>query len=150
MQTVRCLEFYGSAAAGMVSRAPRVELWTVGPGDSPGRLQATSRQDVTAAKGIVHLRRGLVEDAGFAWGDAGPAERLPAESWDYAFVFSDPAFPGSQTVVVVDLDPQGGWLAVAGRPGRVRLGRLGKGLAAWLNTSFLGAGPRPILPVCGP
>lgn len=150
MQTSRCLDFYGSATARRLTRAPHVELWTLAPCDTPGRLMAMSRRDVSTAQGIVHLRRGMVEDAGFVWQDAGPAGRLPAESWEYAFVFSDPEAADRPTAVVVDLDPQGGWLAVAGQPGRVRLGRLGKGLATWINTSFPAADPPPILPACGP
>ena len=89
-----------------------------------------SRRDVSEARGIVHLRRGLVEDAGFRWEHAGPPGRLPAESWDYAFVFTDE--DGGQTAVVVDLDASGGWLAVAGQGGRVGLGRLGHGLSSWI------------------
>lgn len=150
MQTSRCLQFYGPAAARLLREAPRVELLTLAPADRPGRLIATSRRDVTAARGIVHLRRGLVEDFGFRWDDTAPAERLPAAAWDHAFVFSDPARPGEETAIVVDLDPEGGWIAVAGQPGRVRLGRLGKGLATWINTSFPAADAPPILPACGP
>lgn len=150
MQTSRCLDFYGPVSARRLTRSPHVELWTLAPCDSPGRFVATSRRDISSAQGIVHLRRGLVEDAGFVWLDPGPAGRLPAESWDYAIVFSGPAAIDGQTAVVIDLDPEGGWLAVAGQPGRVRLGRLGKGLATWINTSFPAAAPRPILPPCGP
>lgn len=132
-QTRRCLAFYGSEAARRVVTAPQVELWRVAAAGSPGRLVARDRLDVSGAKGIVHLRRGLVEDAGFRWAAAGPPTALPAESWDYALVFTDA--DGNQTAVVVDLDPTGGWLTVAGRGGRAALGRLGEGLKSWIEAT---------------
>jgi hypothetical protein len=134
-QTRRCLGFYGPEAARRVAKSPWVELWSLAPTGRPGRLVATKRHDVTAAKGIVHLRRGLVEDAGFRWEEVGPTTRLPEGAWDYALVFSDPAADG-RTTVVVDLDGAGGWLAVAGRPGRAALGRLGRGIAQWIEATF--------------
>ncbi len=134
-QTRRCLDFYGSEAAWRLAKAPRVELWQVAPTGQPARLVATNRHDVTDAKGIVHLRRGLVEDAGFRWNASGVVDRLPDAAWDYALVFSDPAGDG-RTAVVVDLEAEGGWLAVQGRPGRAALGRLGRGLAEWIAATI--------------
>ena len=131
LQTRRCLAFYGPEAARRVAKAPRVELWRLAPTGRPGRLVATSRLDVSAAKGIVHLRRGLVEDAGFRWHEAGAGGRLPEEAWDYALVFSDPAADG-RTTIVLDLAADVGWLAVQGQPGRAALGRLGRGLEEWI------------------
>ncbi|MFM8633852.1 MAG: hypothetical protein ACKOEX_03420 [Planctomycetia bacterium] len=132
-QTRRCLAFYGPEAARRVSKAATVELVKVAPSGQPGRLVVTDRYDVTSAKGIVHMRRGLVEDAGFRWAAEKPAVALPLESWDYALVFTDS--DGSSTTVVVDLDPHGGWLAVVGQGGRVALGRLGRGLTEWIGAT---------------
>jgi hypothetical protein len=141
LQTRRCLDFYGVTAARRLSKAPRVELWTLAPAGSPGRLMATDRRDISSARGIVHLRRGLVEDAGFRWDVEGPADRLPDQIWDYALVFSDPVQEG-RTAVVVDLDAPGGWLTVAGQPGRAGLARLRAGLAAWISATAAGeSGP---------
>jgi hypothetical protein len=131
LQTRRCLAFYGPEAARRVAKAPRVELWRLAPTGRPGRLVATSRLDVSTAKGIVHLRRGLVEDAGFRWHEAGAGGRLPEEAWDYALVFSDPTADG-RTTIVLDLAADAGWLAVQGQPGRAALGRLGRGLEEWI------------------
>ena len=130
-QTRQCLDFYGPEAAWRLAKAPRVELWQLAPTGRPGRLVPTNRYDITDAQGIVHLRRGLVEDAGFRWSANSALDRLPDRAWDYALVFSDPADDG-RTTVVVDLDAEGGWLAVQGRPGRAALGRLGRGLAEWI------------------
>lgn len=139
-QTRRCLAFYGSAVARRVAEAPRVEVWTLAATGEPGRLRAVSRRDVSRAPGLVHLRRGLVEDANFRWPAAGEGgrSRLPEESWEVALAFTDPADPATTAVLVMDVarpgagDDGAGWLAVVGRPGRIRLGRIGAGLEKWL------------------
>ena len=147
-QTRRCLDFYGPAAARRIAAAPTVELLLVKPGQGSGRLVARSRIDISKAPGLVHLRRGLVEDANFNWqgtdaraggGGAGGAAtgRLPNESWDVALVFSEPL---GQTTLVIDLDPAGGSLAAVGQPGRIGLGRIGPGLEKWVR-STLAASP---------
>ena len=142
-QTRRCLEFYGPAAARRIAAAPTVELLLVQPGQGPGQLGAQTRIDISKAPGLVHLRRGLVEDANFSWqgtdarasgGGAGGAmpERLPLESWDVAFVFSEPL---GRTTLVIDLDPAGGSLAAVGQPGRIGLGRIRPGLEKWIRST---------------
>ena len=142
-QTRRCLEFYGPAAARRIAAAPTVELLLVQPGQGPGQLGAQTRIDISKAPGLVHLRRGLVEDANFSWqgtdarasgGGAGGAmpERLPLESWDVAFVFSEPL---GRTTLVIDLDPSGGALAAVGQPGRIGLGRIRPGLEKWIRST---------------
>ena len=142
-QTRRCLDFYGPAAARRIAAAPTVELLLVQPGQGPGQLGAQTRIDISKAPGLVHLRRGLVEDANFSWqgtdarasgGGAGGAvpERLPLESWDVAFVFTEPL---GRTTLVIDLDPAGGSLAAVGQPGRIGLGRIRPGLEKWIRST---------------
>lgn len=149
-QTRRCLEFYGPAAARRITAAPVVELVLVQPGTGPGRLVAHTRIDASKAPGLVHMRRGLVEDANFNWqvnaaGDRRvAAERLPLEAWDVAIVFGEPG--GSQsaeqprdqrrTTLVIDFDPSGGALALVGQPGRIGLGRIGPGLEKWIRSTL--------------
>ncbi|MFM8893264.1 MAG: hypothetical protein ACKOTB_16885, partial [Planctomycetia bacterium] len=133
------------------------------------RLVAVRSFDVSKAPGLVHLRRGLVEDANFAWPAAGAESdhggtRLPAEAWNVALVFSTaapavaPADAGSplaaarETAVLIRLPrPTGdsaaaaepparessGFLAVVGQPGRLGLGRIGRGLEAWVRATLL-------------
>jgi hypothetical protein len=141
-QTQRCLTFYGAEAAAAVSRAAHVELWQLRVAD--GRLIAGRREDISSAKGLVHLRRGLVEDANFDWQAASAAETtLPPGAWDWAMVFAespDAALRGEATLLVIDLgDDQaagsGGWISVVGQGGRVGLGRIGPGLAAWIGST---------------
>lgn len=139
-QTRRCLAFYGSDVARRVAAASQVEVWTLEATATPGRLRAVGRRDVSRAPGLVHLRRGLVEDANFRWPAAGEGvrSRLPAQAWKVALVFRDPASPDDGAILVVDVAAPGagadgaGWLAVVGRPGRIALGRIGAGLGKWL------------------
>ena len=123
---------------------------------APGRLRALHRQDISNAKGLVHLRRGWVEDANFVWSNFQSsaatypaAERLPVEAWDIAIAFSDSVVAsGEPTILVIDLGDQnwqgdqrdqrdqsdrGGAIAVVGRPGRIGLGRIGPGLRKWID-----------------
>ena len=126
---------------------------------APGRLMALHRQDISNAKGLVHLRRGLVEDANFVWSNFQSsaatypaAQRLPVEAWDIAIVFSDSVVAsGEPTILAIDLGDQnwqrdqrdqgdqrdqsdrGGAIAVVGRPGRIGLGRIGPGLRKWID-----------------
>lgn len=134
-QTGRCLAFFGSEAARRITAAARVELVTLAPTGVAARLAAIDRRDITAAKGLVHLRRGLVEDANFRWPSAPAVEPLPAGAWDVGLVFSDPARPDDPpTTLLIDFDDRGGHAAVVGRPGRIGLGRLEAGLRKWIGS----------------
>lgn len=132
-QTHRCLEFYGSQAARRIAAAPSVRLVLVEPAARAGRLVALRSFDVSKAPGLVHLRRGLVEDANFAWPVAGGESdhggtRLPAEAWNVALVFSTaapavaPADAGSplaavrETAVLISLPRASGDSAPAAEP----------------------------------
>ncbi len=152
-QTRRCLEFYGAPAARLIASAPTVELLLVRPGAGPGRLAAQTRIDVSKAPGLVHLRRGLVEDANFDWladrtsPSAASQTRLPAEAWDVALVFTEAGGADSamqprgtgQTTLAIDFDPAGGCLAMVGQPGRIGLGRIGPGLEKWIQATLSAA-----------
>ena len=129
-QTRRCLAFYGSEAAHRIQVAPRVELWCANPAGVVTRPAPEHRLDISTARGLVHLRHGLVEDANFAWGDAAP-EAGDDPTIALAF-FDGEAADCPRTVLVVRLDEHGGWLEVVGRPGRLALGRIATGLRTWL------------------
>jgi len=133
-QTRRCLAFYGPEAARRIQSAPRVELWQLENGDDG--LRAVARRDVSQAPGLVHLRRGLIEDFNYAWQQPqdGGSEPLPGQAWDRALVFHD-GLAAEGTVVAFDLDDAGA-VTVVGRPGRVGLGRLRAGLATWLDDAW--------------
>ena len=149
-QTRRCLEFFGPIAARRIQSAVRVELWTLAAkGD---RIRTVERLDVSQAPGLVHLRRGLIEDVNYQWGlsdqdgdhQARPGRgRLASEAWDVAVAFCEPTDPQADswatatpvpkvTVLAFDLD-EGGAVTVVGQPGRVALGRLRPGLRTWVE-----------------
>lgn len=132
-QTRRCLALYGADRARVIQTARRVELWRLAVEPQAGRPLVAERQDISLARGLVHLRRGLVEDANFSWPDAA-GDRLPAAAWDEALAFytSDTATPA--VILALDLDG-GGWLTAVGQPGRVGLGRLRKGLQTWIDAT---------------
>ncbi len=152
-QTRRCLHFLGPVGARRIQTAERVELWIVAAGGDKLRVQ--QRFDVSRAPGLVHLRRGLIEDVNFNWNvetvvpgvepsGGRPSGRLPAEAWDLAIAFLEaPAAQAKQrpaasteqpgmTVLAFDLDGRGA-MTVVGRPGRVGLGRLASGLRTWVD-----------------
>lgn len=148
-QTRRCLELYGSSVARRIQTAPRVELWeplaghvfgsTAGEGEQAPRSGAALRFDVSRARGLVHLRRGLVEDANFDW-----AKRDASGLWDAALAFydrSDDAEPAA--LLAFDFDSAGGTLTLVGGGEPVGLGRLEKGLRAWLTAARAESGPAP-------
>ena len=148
-QTRRCLAFYGTRATEQISKSPFVELWQLKPlsgGRHTGRLEAVLVEDITEAKGLVHLRRGLVEDANFQWVE-GNTERAPLAdaAWDLALVFFDSKQrnESERTVVVIDFgeNSQKANLTVVGRPGRVALGKMGKGLKTWVESTAKWVGP---------
>lgn len=127
-QTRRCLDFYGADVARLVQTAPRVELWRLGPAAGPSAPEPRRRIDVSQAPGLVHLRRGLVEDANFAW-DAPPDPGLP-RTWSLALAFS--AEPGSVPAVLVFDTGEAPAVAVAGRTEIMVPGPIAAGLRKWL------------------
>lgn len=147
-QTRRCLAFYGTVAARSIQVAPRVELWSLAA-DRDG-VRATKRLDISRAAGLVHLRRGLIEDVNFRWdanfrrpagGDAAGG-RLPTESWDEAIAFFTGEDATTATAVIAfDLDEPGS-VTVVGRSGRITLGPIAPGLRKWIAATKSGFGPR--------
>jgi hypothetical protein len=148
-QTFRCLRFLGAPAARRIAAASHVELMRLRPGDHEGRPVAVERWDISSARGVVHLRRGLVEDANYDW-SARDAERpdvggrLPAAAWRWGIAFADSAGDveaGDATILA--LAPAGddrgktGWMTLVGAAGRVRLGRIDRGISTWIE-GFLG------------
>lgn len=132
-QTRQCLGFFGPEVATAIQSSPIVEIWQL---ESDGtRFWRSHAQDISQAPGLVHLRRGLIEDGNYSWedGQSRPApERLPPEAWDIALSFSGGG--AAPVVLAVDLDAPGS-LTVVGRPGRVAMGRLHAGLGKWVRTT---------------
>lgn len=134
-QTRRCLAFYGPLAARQIQSAPRVELWSLAAANAG--VRAADRLDISRAPGLVHLRRGLIEDVNFRWNQAGDAGggRLPPAAWDVAIAF----FAGTDqataaTVIALDLDEPGS-ATIVGRAGRIALGPIAPGLREWITAT---------------
>ena len=147
-QTRRCLDFYGSAVARRIQIAPRVELWEPrGGGDTSGeggepRPESALRFDISRARGLVHLRRGLVEDANFDWTRRGAT----GGPWDAALAFYDRPEDGEPAAVLAfhfGPGPGGGTLALVAGGEPVGLGRLEKGLRTWLAAARAESGSPP-------
>lgn len=141
-QTRRCLGFYGPEVASAISLAPRVELWELVPAGSATRFRAVRRTDASRAAGLVHLRRGLVEDGNFAWSPPTPGDRPVPADWRIAIAFLPAGATAEPTgVIALAIDPQGrGAATVPGRPGRVTLGRIGQGLRTWIEATLAAGG----------
>jgi hypothetical protein len=128
----------GPDVAAAIQSAPRVELW--GLASEGTRICRTSVQDVSRAAGLVHLRRGLIEDVNYTWdadgASAGTGQSpLPRGVWDVAIVFiSAGRGEGSAVILAIDLDAPGA-MTVVGRPGRVTLGRIRPGLERWVKAT---------------
>ena len=149
-QTRQCLEFFGISAAHQINYSLHVELWQLNPNRQSSELIEQNPLrilDISKARGLVHLRRGLVEDANYDWSIVDEKNSLlnaadePSTSatwptWEWALVFSSVSTHGTTngaTVLVMDLTHASGSLAVVGRPGRIGLGWLRSGLATWIQ-----------------
>jgi hypothetical protein len=93
----RCLEFYGKDAALVIRTAEQVELLELVP-DSPSpadgsvdRIQVGSQTyllhrvtDISHAKGLIHARTSIVDDASFRW-EARPGDCQPRVQYAVRF-----------------------------------------------------------------
>lgn len=131
-QTRGCLGFYGSRLAqGDLDRS------------AGGGLAAVRRSDPGPPRRARTVRRlpGGGARAPAPWAGRGRELRLDAAtrgraasqaSWTVALAFfADPQ--GEPTgILAIGAEPAGGSLCVVGRPGRIGLGRLERGLATWI------------------
>jgi hypothetical protein len=94
----RAQAYWEPAHAELILQAPHVEAWQLAgaerSGTDAGVEQVTidgrsvvvlARRDVSEARGLVNVRRGLMQDASYDW-DTPPT--LPSD-WDYALRFHD-------------------------------------------------------------
>jgi hypothetical protein len=96
---------------------------------------------VSQARGLVHLRHGLVEDSNYAW-TAEPSAGPPPAAWDVALAFFSVGAAEPTAVLAFDLDDAGA-VTVVGRPGRITLGRLASGLRKWMDATLAAAASAP-------
>lgn len=111
--TRRSLDFWGTETAGLISRAPQVEIFELEPFDSrtgddsatsgPGPVATVNAgpdvfllvagRDISGSKGLIHARAALVTDRSFAW----EAEPDCTPDWTHALRFTD----GDRTATVL-------------------------------------------------
>ncbi len=102
-------EFWGTETANLIYHAPKVELLKLHVGDDlpadvieeidiEGKTRAVIvRIDVTNARGLIHLRGALIEDASFEWGKP---RGNPIPVWDFVLRFKD---EDKQAAIAIDL-----------------------------------------------
>jgi hypothetical protein len=78
----RAIAHWGHDAAQLILTAPRVDVLRLRSSSLP--LDAAATVDATHARGLLHVRRGLVNDALYAW-DSPPVN----PTWHYALRFRD-------------------------------------------------------------
>jgi hypothetical protein len=114
----RAQQAWGAERAALVVMAPRAELWVLSADNAdPGNtrpvdkasddtridvdghaLSIVQRHNISAARGVLHLRRGLIDDTSFDW-DRADDECGP--QWTHALSFAD----GDEVVtLLVSLD----------------------------------------------
>jgi hypothetical protein len=104
-QTRRALDLWGAAAAQSIERAAVVELVELEDGGRAGGSSAVGIWDaekainISRARGLLHFRRSLLQDANFDWNSA-KTPTVSNSEWDYAVRFSD---EDDSVVVLFDL-----------------------------------------------
>lgn len=105
----RTKEFWGTENAVLIYHAPQVELLKLHVGDDvpqevleeilvEGRFRPViDRQDISQARGLIHFRGALIEDASFDWNK--PRGDSPSH-WQYIFRFTK---DGDQAALAIDV-----------------------------------------------
>lgn len=111
--THRAAEFWGPEAARLIRDGAHVTLRSDTPSASAaGTEEADVPRDISAAKGLTHLRNALLEDASYDWSAQPPAD----PDWSSSLVFA--AAADSEPRAVVLFSPDYRWVAngAAGNP----------------------------------
>lgn len=92
---IQCLRYFGSQDAFQLRHAEQVELYRLGPPDSPAaamqievdgkKWQILEQRPISTAPGLVHARQSLIVDASYDWSQA----TGPPAAWGYALRFGD-------------------------------------------------------------
>jgi hypothetical protein len=104
--THRAAEFWGSQAVALIRDAQHVTLRSDTPSaDGAGTAEADVPRDISAAKGLTHLRTALLEDASYDWTAKAPAGTDNANSLVFA------AADGGEPRAVVLFSPDFRWVS---------------------------------------
>jgi hypothetical protein len=91
----RSYQYFGTEAAELILQAPVVEA------SRPADGAPQQRRDISQARGLINVRRGLVSDASYDWD---PGEISTSPRWDYSLHFRDG--PREATLLVSLADRQ--------------------------------------------
>jgi hypothetical protein len=143
-QTRQALALWGAPAAQRIERAPVVEIVELDDsrradsGDTDGMLDPAAAIDFSQARGLLHFRRSLLQDANFDWS----SDNAPVSDgeWDYVVWFSDDE---GSVVVLFDMDRG----IVANRAATERVARMtekmSRGMSRFLDDIIASANPAP-------
>jgi hypothetical protein len=137
--THRAAQFWGPQAAPLIRDGAHVTLRSDAPSpDAAGTEDTDVPRDISAAKGLTHLRNALLEDASYDWSAQAPADA----DWSSSLVFA--ATEGSEPRAVVLFSPDYKWLAngSAGDPAK-RVAAATDEFAAGLRTFFADVAAAP-------
>jgi hypothetical protein len=126
----RPIELWGSHAAELILRAPTVRAYGLVPMADDAREQnsevqrqfviageryeAADERDISQARGLSHIRQGLIHDRSFAWDEPSGEQR---SHWQFAVEFAD----GQDTAAVAfDFEAKRAALAEADRTVSIR------------------------------
>lgn len=134
------LRFWGKETALQIRSAPRVELLAIEPGAAPENesgeaqratiggdsYQITRTIDITEARGLIHARHALLEDASLDPA-APPPDAPPA--WTRLLRFTD----REGGAALIAIDPETGWLCRVETGGMIKLKEPQRSLAAYVR-----------------
>lgn len=141
-QQRRPLELWGAEAATLIVQAPQVEAWRLSADVESGipegdrhsiavessRLRIVERRDIASARGLLHFRKGLLNDRCFDWNAKTPA---PPDAWRYGLRFNG---GGSQATLLFAPDSQR--VRLWERGAEVSIAPISAGLATFLQEQF--------------
>jgi hypothetical protein len=122
--THRAAEFWGPQVAQLIRDAPLVEFRQLSPplestlptresGQLVQHISGPEMINITAARGLVHLRNALVEDRSFAWPTVEPNSD---DQWQWVLTFRDDSSRAGATIL---LSPEGDRVLSLEHPQRV-------------------------------
>lgn len=140
----RALDFWGSEAAYAIRFGPEVTAWQLQREQQPdadefeidGETWWAIESELSKAKGLVHARQALIEDASYRWDDS----QLDTPNWDYALRFAGEMPPSSNGAarlpVTLLIDSQRELIRRRESDQSILRVTIGKGLEIFLSERF--------------
>jgi hypothetical protein len=104
-QNSRASGLWGRENIRLIRLAKHVELWELAPGDTASEsaaeierlivdgtpYQILHRRNISQARGLIHARHALTEDASYDWEQQPPSDDAKKSSWRFAVRFEENA-----------------------------------------------------------